>query len=107
MEKVRFDLQLPVAQRRELAALAAEIGMSSADVVRLSLKYMLERRELFLRPINEKKWRGTMNGIGVRELRLFLNAATAAVENPGTAAKLLALAERAEKCDGAVSPRAS
>jgi hypothetical protein len=55
MEKVRFDLQLPVATRRQLAELATEIGMSSADVVRLSLKYTLERRELFLRPSNENQ----------------------------------------------------
>jgi hypothetical protein len=46
---------MPTATRRQLAELAHEIGMSSADVVRLSLKYTLERRELFLRPVNENQ----------------------------------------------------
>jgi hypothetical protein len=38
---VRLDLRLPAAQRRELAELAAEAGLSSADLVRLSIRWML------------------------------------------------------------------
>ena len=56
MEKtttVRFDLHLPTTQRAALAALANEIGVSSADLVRMSLRYTLANRELFLRPVNE------------------------------------------------------
>jgi hypothetical protein len=37
----RFDLKMPPAQRQELAELAAEAGLSSADIVRLSVKWML------------------------------------------------------------------
>jgi hypothetical protein len=55
MDKVRFDLRLSTVQRRELAALAGEIGMSSADLVRLGIRYMLEHRELIARPFNENQ----------------------------------------------------
>jgi hypothetical protein len=51
--KVRFDLRLPTAQRRELAALAGETGLSSADLVRLSVRYMLLHPEVIRHgPIN-------------------------------------------------------
>jgi len=52
MEKVRFDLTMPMVQRRELASLASETGLSSADLARFGIRYVLEHRELFLRPIN-------------------------------------------------------
>jgi hypothetical protein len=58
MEKattVRFDLTLPTTQRAALAALANEIGVSSADLVRMSLRYTLANRELFLRPSNHNQ----------------------------------------------------
>jgi hypothetical protein len=45
---VRLDLRLPAAQRRELAELAAEAGLSSADLVRLSVKWMLAHRDVLL-----------------------------------------------------------
>jgi hypothetical protein len=54
-KKVRFDLQLPTQQRQELSTLAAELGVSSADLVRMSLRYTLANRELFLRPVNENQ----------------------------------------------------
>jgi hypothetical protein len=51
MELARFDMKLPLSQRRELAAFAGEVGLSSADVARLAIRYMLEHRQLFLRPV--------------------------------------------------------
>jgi hypothetical protein len=45
---VRLDLRLPAAQRRELAELAAETGLSSADLVRLSVCWMLAHRNVLL-----------------------------------------------------------
>jgi hypothetical protein len=50
--KVRFDLHLPAAQRRELASLASEVGLSSADLVRLGIRFVLRHPEV-IRPINE------------------------------------------------------
>jgi hypothetical protein len=44
----RFDLKMPPETRRELAALAAEAGLSSADIVRLSVKWMLQHPGLLL-----------------------------------------------------------
>jgi hypothetical protein len=51
MEQARFDLKLPASQRRELAALASETGLSSADLVRLSVRHLLQNREAILRPV--------------------------------------------------------
>jgi hypothetical protein len=51
MEQARFDLKLPASQRRELAALASETGLSSADLVRLSIRYTLQHPELILPPV--------------------------------------------------------
>jgi hypothetical protein len=53
-EKVRFDLRLSTVQRRELASLASEIGLSSADLVRLGIRYVLRHPEV-IRPINENQ----------------------------------------------------
>jgi hypothetical protein len=44
----RFDLKMPPEQRRELAELAAESGLSSADLVRLSVRWMLAHRDVLL-----------------------------------------------------------
>ena len=44
----RFDLKMPPETRRELAALAAEAGLSSADIVRLSVKWMLQHPGVLL-----------------------------------------------------------
>jgi hypothetical protein len=52
--KVRFDLHLPTAQRQELATLANQIGLSSADLVRLGIRYMLAHPEVILR-VNENQ----------------------------------------------------
>jgi hypothetical protein len=42
-QSTRFELLLPAARRRELDALAAEAGLSSADVVRLALARLVAR----------------------------------------------------------------
>jgi hypothetical protein len=34
----RFEIRLPAEMRREIYALAAEIGLSAADVVRLKIR---------------------------------------------------------------------
>jgi hypothetical protein len=46
----RFDLKLPAAQRRELAELAIESGLSSADLVRLCVRWLLAHPDRLLRP---------------------------------------------------------
>ena len=51
MEQARFDLRLPLSQRRELAVRAAEIGLSSADLARLGIRYILQHPEVILRPV--------------------------------------------------------
>jgi hypothetical protein len=45
---VRLDLRLPAVQRQELAALAAESGLSSADLVRLSVRWLLQHPGVLL-----------------------------------------------------------
>jgi hypothetical protein len=54
MEQARFDLKLPLRQRRELDALSGETGLSRADLVRLGIRYMLEHPELFMRPLESE-----------------------------------------------------
>jgi hypothetical protein len=46
----RFELLLPPAHRRKLARLAADTGMSSADLVRFGIRWLLDHRELVLKP---------------------------------------------------------
>jgi len=55
MEQARFDLKLPAPVRRELAALASETGLSSADLVRLSVRHLLQNRETILRPAAQER----------------------------------------------------
>ena len=43
MENERFEFRLSAGRRRELAELAAETGISSADLARLAIKQFLER----------------------------------------------------------------
>jgi hypothetical protein len=42
----RFELKLPPQSRAALDALASETGLSCADLVRLSIRRMLERPDL-------------------------------------------------------------
>jgi hypothetical protein len=42
----RFELKLPSNSRAALDALASETGLSCADLVRLSIRRMLERPDL-------------------------------------------------------------
>jgi hypothetical protein len=44
----RFDLKLPATTRRELAELATESGLSSADLVRLSVRWLLAHPDRLL-----------------------------------------------------------
>jgi uncharacterized protein YdbL (DUF1318 family) len=46
MDTSRFEFRLSAGRRRELAALAAETGISSADLARLAIKQFLERLEI-------------------------------------------------------------
>jgi hypothetical protein len=55
MEQARFDLKLPASQRRELASLADQVGLSSADVVRFGIRYMLQHPEVILRPAAQEQ----------------------------------------------------
>ena len=43
-----FEIHLPQQRRAELAALASETGLSSADLVRLGICRLLERPEVLL-----------------------------------------------------------
>ena len=43
MENERFEFRLSAGRRRERAELAAETGISSADLARLAIKQFLER----------------------------------------------------------------
>jgi predicted DNA-binding protein len=45
-DTARFELRLPAERRRELDALTRETGLSTADIVRLSIKQLLERRDV-------------------------------------------------------------
>jgi hypothetical protein len=46
----RFEVRLSAAQRRELAALADETGLSAADLARLGIRWLLEHPGVLLRP---------------------------------------------------------
>jgi hypothetical protein len=54
-ETVRFELRLPTSMLRQLAALAREAGLSSADVVRFGIRYMLQHPEVILRPAAQEQ----------------------------------------------------
>jgi hypothetical protein len=42
----RFEMRLSAAQRRELAALADETGLTSADLARLGIRWLLAHRDV-------------------------------------------------------------
>jgi hypothetical protein len=46
----RMEFRLPALRRRELDELAEQAGLSSADLVRLGIKWLLEHREVLLKP---------------------------------------------------------
>jgi len=50
----RLEIKLPAESRRELHKLADEIGLSSADLVRLGIRYVLSHRDALLRPPMEQ-----------------------------------------------------
>jgi hypothetical protein len=45
----KLDLRLPAAARKELDALASEVGLSTADVARIGLRWLLLHREALLK----------------------------------------------------------
>jgi hypothetical protein len=48
--QARFDLKLPTPLRHGLDGLSHETGLSRADLIRLSVRYLLANREAILRP---------------------------------------------------------
>jgi hypothetical protein len=50
MEQTRYELRLSKERRAELAALAAQCGLSSADLIRLSVRRLLANPGALLRP---------------------------------------------------------
>lgn len=46
----RFELRLSVERRRQLAELAAESGLSAADLARLGIKWLLDHPGALLKP---------------------------------------------------------
>jgi hypothetical protein len=45
VDATRFQFRLPAAQRAQLETLAAQSGLSSADLTRLALQRLLEDRD--------------------------------------------------------------
>ena len=45
----RLEIRMPAASRRELDQLANEVGLSTADVVRISIRRLLQNPEALLR----------------------------------------------------------
>jgi hypothetical protein len=46
----RFQIRLSAERRRELAELASEAGLSSSDIARLGIRYMLQHPHLLFTP---------------------------------------------------------
>jgi hypothetical protein len=53
----RIDLRIPRTWRKELDELAAEVGLSSTDIARLSIRFLLNHRDKLvkLRTIDRKQ----------------------------------------------------
>jgi hypothetical protein len=47
-QNTRFELRLPADQRRELGELAREVGLSSADLARLGIGWLLRHPGVLL-----------------------------------------------------------
>ena len=45
----RLRIRLPAAKRRELDELAADTGLSSADLARIGIRWLLAHRDVLLR----------------------------------------------------------
>jgi hypothetical protein len=54
-QDARFEVRLSAERRRELAALAAQSGLSSADVARLALSQLLARPGALLGPVTSNR----------------------------------------------------
>jgi hypothetical protein len=46
----RFEIRLTPAHRQELVALAADVGISAADLARLAIRRLLDNRSTLLPP---------------------------------------------------------
>ena len=46
----RLDIRLPAANRRELLELADEVGVSTSDLVRIGLRWVLQHRATLFKP---------------------------------------------------------
>jgi len=55
MHDTRFEIRMPAARRRELDELANETGLSSADLARIGIRWLLERRDVLLKMGNGAK----------------------------------------------------
>jgi len=60
MRRSRIDLQIPRAWRKELDELAGEVGLSSSDIARLSIRFLLNHRDKLvkLRTVDRKQGAG-------------------------------------------------
>jgi hypothetical protein len=45
----RLEIRLPAAKRRELDELAADTGLTSADLARIGIRWLLAHRKILLR----------------------------------------------------------
>jgi hypothetical protein len=56
----RMDLRLPRTWRKELDELAAEVGLSSSDIARLSIRFLLNHRDRLvkIRTVDRKQGAG-------------------------------------------------
>lgn len=45
----RLEIRMPAAKRRELDELAADTGLTSADLARIGIRWLLAHRETLLR----------------------------------------------------------
>jgi hypothetical protein len=56
MNDTRLEIRMPAQRRRELDELASEVGLSAADLTRLSIRWLLEHRDaLFKLPTGEPR----------------------------------------------------
>jgi hypothetical protein len=54
MRRSRIDLEIPRAWRKELDELAVECGLSSSDLARLGLRYLLNNRDRLLKVMDKE-----------------------------------------------------
>lgn len=56
MNDTRLEIRMPAERRRKLGELANEVGLSAVDLTRLSIRWLLEHRDvLFKLPTAEPR----------------------------------------------------